>query len=49
VAVIARDLAASRVWEECLFRAIPLASAALLGQRFGGKKWWILGRSCCRR
>jgi membrane protease YdiL (CAAX protease family) len=30
-------------WEECLFRAIPLASAALLGQRFGGKKWWILG------
>ena len=30
-------------WEECLFRAIPLASAALLGQRFGGRKWWILG------
>ncbi|PWB70861.1 MAG: hypothetical protein C3F15_13370 [Holophagae bacterium] len=30
-------------WEECLFRAIPIASAALLGQRFGGKKWWILG------
>ncbi|HQP44631.1 MAG TPA: CPBP family intramembrane metalloprotease, partial [Thermoanaerobaculales bacterium] len=30
-------------WEECLFRAIPIASAALLGQRFGGRKWWILG------
>ncbi len=30
-------------WEECLFRAIPLASAALLGERFGGRKWWILG------
>jgi len=28
-------------WEEALFRAIPLAGAALLGQRFGGKKWWI--------
>lgn len=30
-------------WEEALFRAIPLAGAALLGQRFGGKKWWIGG------
>ncbi len=30
-------------WEECLFRAIPLASAALLGRRFGGRRWWILG------
>ncbi len=30
-------------WEECLFRAIPLASAALLGQRYGGRRWWILG------
>jgi hypothetical protein len=28
-------------WEEALFRAIPLAGAALLGERFGGKKWWI--------
>ncbi len=28
-------------WEECLFRAIPLAGAALLGERFGGKKIWI--------
>jgi hypothetical protein len=30
-------------WEECLFRAIPIASAALLGARFGGRRWWILG------
>jgi hypothetical protein len=27
--------------EECLFRAVPLAGAALLGRRFGGKAWWI--------
>ncbi|MBI2712050.1 MAG: CPBP family intramembrane metalloprotease [Bdellovibrio sp.] len=30
-------------WEECLFRAIPIASAALLGNRFGGRKKWIAG------
>lgn len=30
-------------WEEALFRAIPLAGAALLGNRFGGRKWWIGG------
>jgi hypothetical protein len=30
-------------WEESLFRAVPLASAALLGDRFGGRRWWILG------
>lgn len=29
-------------WEECLFRAIPLAGAVLLGRRFGGNlKYWI--------
>lgn len=28
-------------WEECLFRAVPLAGAALLGNRFGRRKWWI--------
>ena len=28
-------------FEECLFRALPLASAALLGARFGKKNWWI--------
>ncbi len=27
--------------EECKFRAIPLAGAALLGERFGKKNWWI--------
>jgi len=30
-------------WEECLFRAVPLASAALLGRRFGRRGWWIAG------
>lgn len=27
--------------EECLFRAIPLAGAALLGNYFGKRNWWI--------
>jgi len=27
--------------EECLFRAVPIAGAALLGKRFGGRAWWI--------
>jgi membrane protease YdiL (CAAX protease family) len=30
-------------WEECLFRAIPIAGAALLGKRFGRQKLWIIG------
>jgi membrane protease YdiL (CAAX protease family) len=30
-------------WEECLFRAVPLACAALLGRRFGGRAYWIAG------
>ncbi len=30
-------------WEESLFRAVPLAGAALLGDRFGKRKWWIAG------
>lgn len=30
-------------WEECLFRAVPLAGAALIGERLGGRKWWIGG------
>lgn len=29
--------------EECLFRAIPLSIAALLGKRYGRKNWWIGG------
>ena len=28
-------------WEECLFRAVPLAGAALIGQKYGNKKLWI--------
>jgi hypothetical protein len=28
-------------WEECIFRAVPLACAALLGKKFGKEKWWI--------
>ncbi len=28
--------------EECLFRAVPLAGAALLGKRFGKQKLWII-------
>ena len=28
-------------WEECMFRAIPIAGAALLGQRFGYRNVWI--------
>ncbi|MCF7884852.1 MAG: CPBP family intramembrane metalloprotease [Candidatus Marinimicrobia bacterium] len=30
-------------WEECLFRAVPIAGAALLGERFGKKRLWIIG------
>jgi hypothetical protein len=31
------------VWEECLFRAVPLAGAALLGARYGRRAGWIAG------
>lgn len=37
---IAQSLNAGFI-EECIFRAIPLAGAALLGNRFGRKNWWI--------
>ena len=30
-------------WEECLFRAVPIAGAALIGKRFGHKRAWIFG------
>jgi len=30
-------------WEECLFRAVPIATAALLGKRFGKRGLWIAG------
>ena len=29
-------------WEECLFRAVPLAGAALLGKHFGHRWLWIV-------
>jgi len=29
-------------WEEALFRAVPLAGAALIGDRFGGRRPWII-------
>ncbi|MEX0848875.1 MAG: type II CAAX endopeptidase family protein [Candidatus Dependentiae bacterium] len=39
---IASSLSAGFV-EEAQFRAIPLAGAALIGDRFGKRKWWIFG------
>lgn len=39
---IARSLQAG-FWEECLFRAVPLAGAALIGNRLGYRRWWIGG------
>lgn len=30
-------------WEECLFRAVPIAGAALLGKRYGRPGLWIVG------
>ncbi len=32
----------SGFWEEALFRAVPIAGAALIGARYGGRRWWIL-------
>lgn len=37
------ESAQAGVWEEMLFRAVPLAGAALLGNRFGRRGWWIAG------
>ena len=31
-------------WEEAMFRAVPLAGAALLGRRYGRRAWWIGAR-----
>jgi len=30
-------------WEECMFRAIPLGGAVLLGRRYGRGKVWVIG------
>ncbi|MFQ5739756.1 MAG: CPBP family intramembrane glutamic endopeptidase, partial [Acidobacteriota bacterium] len=30
-------------WEECLFRAVPLAGAALIGEKMGRRRAWIVG------
>ena len=30
-------------WEECLFRAVPIAGAALLGKKYGNQRAWIIG------
>ena len=30
-------------WEECLFRAAPLATAALIGDRFGHRRTFLIG------
>jgi len=30
-------------WEECLFRAVPLSCAALIGKKYGNRKLWIIG------
>lgn len=30
-------------WEESLFRAVPIAGAALLGQRYGKRTLWLIG------
>ncbi len=29
--------------EECLFRAVPIAGAALIGRKLGGERYWIIG------
>ena len=41
ISSVSRALGAG-FWEECLFRAIPIAGAALIGDRFGRRKQFIL-------
>ena len=41
ISPIANSIQAGLI-EECLFRAIPLAGAAILGNKFGGQKYWII-------
>ena len=42
VSAIARSFQAG-FWEESLFRAIPIAGAALIGDRLGNRRAWIAG------
>ena len=41
ISSVSRALGAG-FWEECLFRAIPIAGAALIGDRLGRRKQWIV-------
>jgi len=41
ISSVSRALGAG-FWEECLFRAIPIAGAALIGDRLGRRKQWII-------
>jgi len=42
ISAIAKPLAAG-FWEECMFRAVPIAGAALIGSRLGKRNIWIAG------
>jgi len=41
ISSVSRALGAG-FWEECLFRAVPIAGAALIGDRFGRRKQWLI-------
>jgi len=41
ISSVSRALGAG-FWEECLFRAVPIAGAALIGDRLGRRKQWII-------
>jgi hypothetical protein len=40
LSAVARSFQAG-FWEESLFRAVPIAGAALIGDRVGGRRYWI--------
>ena len=41
ISSVSRALGAG-FWEECLFRAVPIAGAALIGDRLGRRNQWII-------
>ena len=41
ISSVSRALGAG-FWEECLFRAVPIAGAALIGDKLGQRKPWII-------